>query len=41
MAINKDSNGYTFGFAITMVVVVGAILAAICDSNETIQRQKR
>ena len=27
MAINKDSNGYTFGFAIGMVVIVGAILA--------------
>lgn len=29
MAINKDSNGYTFGFAITLVVVVGAILAGV------------
>lgn len=29
MAINKDSNGYTFGFAIVMVVVVGAALALI------------
>ncbi len=29
MAINKDSNGYTFIFAIALVVVVGAGLAAI------------
>lgn len=29
MAINKDSNGYTFGFAITLVVIVGAALALI------------
>lgn len=29
MAINKESNGYTFGFAITMVVVVGTILALL------------
>lgn len=29
MAINKDSNGYTFGFAIVMVVVVGATLALV------------
>lgn len=27
MAINKNSNGYTFFFAITMVIVVGAALA--------------
>ena len=29
MAINKESNGYTFGFSIALVVVVGAILAGI------------
>lgn len=29
MAVNKDSNGYTFTFAITLVVVVGALLAGI------------
>lgn len=29
MAINKDSNGYTFGFAIAMVVVVGTILSLL------------
>ena len=29
MAINKDSNGYTFTFAITLVVTVGTILALL------------
>ncbi len=29
MAINKESNGYTFGFAITLVVVVGTILSLL------------
>lgn len=29
MAINKDSNGYTFGFAIALVAVVGTTLALI------------
>ena len=29
MAINKDSNGYTFGFAIIMVAIVGSILASL------------
>ncbi|MCB9224879.1 MAG: NADH:ubiquinone reductase (Na(+)-transporting) subunit C [Crocinitomicaceae bacterium] len=29
MAINKDSNGYTFMFAIALVVIVGAGLAAV------------
>ena len=28
MAINKNGTGYTFGFAIVMVVVVGTALAA-------------
>ena len=27
MAINKNGTGYTFGFAIVMVIVVGAALA--------------
>jgi Na+-transporting NADH:ubiquinone oxidoreductase subunit C len=27
MAINKNSNGFTFGFAVVMVIVVGALLA--------------
>jgi Na+-transporting NADH:ubiquinone oxidoreductase subunit C len=29
MAINRDSNGYTFGFAIVLVVVVGTILSLL------------
>lgn len=29
MAVNRDSNGYTFGFAIALVVLVGAILAGL------------
>lgn len=29
MAFNKESNGYTFGFAIILVIVVGTILALI------------
>lgn len=29
MALNKNSNGFTFGFAIMMVVVVGTLLAAV------------
>ena len=34
MAINKDSNGYTFGFAIGMVVIVGAILAGVAMATK-------
>jgi Na+-transporting NADH:ubiquinone oxidoreductase subunit C len=29
MSMNKDSNGYTFGFAIILVVVVGTLLAVL------------
>lgn len=29
MAINKESNGYTFGFAIILVIVVGAVLSLL------------
>jgi Na+-transporting NADH:ubiquinone oxidoreductase subunit C len=29
MALNKESNGYTFGFAIVLVVVVGTVLAML------------
>ncbi len=29
MAINRESNGYTFGFAIAMVVLVGTILSML------------
>ena len=46
MAINKDSNGYTFGFAIALVVVVGSILAVLAiqlkplqDKNAEVKKQ--
>lgn len=46
MAINKDSNGYTFGFAISLVVVVGSILALLAmglkekqQQNEVVKKQ--
>lgn len=29
MAVNKDGNGYTFGFSIALVVVVGVVLSSI------------
>lgn len=32
MAMNKESNGYTFGFAIALVVVVGSVLAILATS---------
>ena len=37
MAINRDSNSYTFGFAITLVVVVGAALALISMGLKPLQ----
>ncbi|WP_306643604.1 NADH:ubiquinone reductase (Na(+)-transporting) subunit C [Sanyastnella coralliicola] len=39
MAVNKNSNGYTFFFAIAMVVVVGAILAITSVSLKERQQQ--
>ena len=46
MAINKDSNGYTFAFAISLVVVVGSILAILAvqlkplqDKNEEVKKK--
>lgn len=39
MAINKDSNGYTFGFAIALVVVVGAILAGVAMATKPFQEK--
>ena len=38
MAINKNGTGYTFGFAIVMVVVVGAALAATAISLKPLQQ---
>ena len=37
MAVNKDSNGYTFFFAIALVVVVGAGLAAVSVGLKPLQ----
>ena len=46
MAINKDSNGYTFAFAISLVVVVGTLLAGIAlwtkpfqDKNDEVKKK--
>lgn len=46
MAINKESNGYTFGFAIAMVVLVGTILSLLAtglkpmrDANNVQKKQ--
>ncbi|NVK63664.1 MAG: NADH:ubiquinone reductase (Na(+)-transporting) subunit C [Flavobacteriales bacterium] len=46
MAVNRDSNGYTFGFAIALVVVVGVLLAGIAmwtkpfqEKNQKVKKQ--
>ncbi len=46
MAINKEGNGYTFGFAIALVVVVGTLLASIAmwtkpfkEKNDIVKKQ--
>lgn len=39
MAINKNSNGYTFGFAIAMVVVVGSLLSITAMSLKPFQEK--
>lgn len=39
MAIDKNSNGYTFGFAIVMVVVVGALLAVASQGLKSRQEK--
>lgn len=39
MALNKESNGYTFGFAITLVVLVGTILALLSVGLKDKQNQ--
>lgn len=39
MAINKESNGYTFGFAIALVVVVGALLSLIAMGLKPMQER--
>jgi Na+-transporting NADH:ubiquinone oxidoreductase subunit C len=37
MAVNRDSNGYTFAFAIILVVVVGTILALLAKGLKPMQ----
>jgi Na+-transporting NADH:ubiquinone oxidoreductase subunit C len=46
MAVNRDGNGYTFGFAVGLVVVVGILLAGIAmwtkpfqDKNEVVKKK--
>lgn len=46
MAINKESNGYTFGFAVVLVGVVGTILASLAiglkplqDKNQVVKKK--
>jgi Na+-transporting NADH:ubiquinone oxidoreductase subunit C len=39
MGLNKNSNGYTFGFAFVMVAVVGAILASLAMGLKPLQQQ--
>ena len=39
MAINKDSNGYTFGFAIVLVIVVGTSLALLATCLKPVQEK--
>ncbi len=46
MAINKESNGFTFGFAIALVAVVGTVLALLAmglkpmkDRNAEVKKQ--
>lgn len=39
MAINKESNAYTVGFAIVLVVVVGAILASLSMGLKDLQNK--
>ena len=31
MAVNKESNSFTFGFAIASVIVIGVVLAALSE----------
>lgn len=46
MAINKDSNGYTFGFSIALVIVVGVVLSSLAiglkpriKANEAVKKK--
>ena len=37
MAINKDSNTYTIGFAVVLVIIVGGMLGMIANGLKPIQ----
>ena len=39
MALNKESNGFTFGFAIVLVVVLGIILASLAEGLKPLKEQ--
>lgn len=39
MAVNKESNAYTFGFSIVLVVVVGAILSSLSLGLKPLQKK--
>ncbi|MFT5778783.1 MAG: Na+-transporting NADH:ubiquinone oxidoreductase subunit C [Crocinitomicaceae bacterium] len=41
MAVNKDSNGYTFAFAFALVVVVGTLLAGIAMWTKPFQDKNK
>ena len=41
MAVNRDSNGYTFGFAIALVVVVGVLLAGVARWTKPFQEKNQ
>ncbi len=39
MAVNRDSNAYTVGFAVALVVVVGTILATVAMAAKPFQEK--
>jgi Na+-transporting NADH:ubiquinone oxidoreductase subunit C len=39
MALNKESNGFTFGFAIVLVVVLGVILASLAEGLKPLKEK--
>ena len=41
MAVNKESNSFTFGFAIALVVVIGVVLAALSEGLKPYKEKER
>lgn len=41
MAVNKESNAYTFGFSIVLVIVVGAILSSLSLGLKPLQKKNQ